>query len=123
MKFYGGLPKKSLRSDQPLLSYLLKTISPLKMAILKFAAKHQWFDTFVPFEPHNKPLIAPQLEYHVMSLNSGSKKLLIGRNNLQRDNPDTFSHTNHAFRRYICSYRREALCLPSVLDGIAGPQY
>ena len=28
-KYHGGLPKKSSRSDQPLPSYLLKTISPL----------------------------------------------------------------------------------------------
>ena len=41
-KFHGGLLKKSSRADQPLLSNLLRTISPSLMPILKFAAKHQW---------------------------------------------------------------------------------
>ena len=41
LKFHGGVPKKSSRSDQLLPSYLLKTISPLLMPILKFAAEHQ----------------------------------------------------------------------------------
>ena len=35
-----GLPSESLSSDKPSSSNLLKTISPLKMAILEFVAKH-----------------------------------------------------------------------------------
>ena len=41
LKFHGGPPKKSSRSDQPLPNNLLNTNSPLLMPILKFAAKHQ----------------------------------------------------------------------------------
>ena len=40
LKFHGVLPKESLRFDQLLPSNLLKTDSPLKVAIIKFVAKH-----------------------------------------------------------------------------------
>ena len=42
-KFHGSLLKKSSRSNQPLSSNLLKTISQLSMPIHRFAAKHGCF--------------------------------------------------------------------------------
>ena len=40
LKIHGGLPNESLISDKSFSSKLLKTISLLKMTILKFVAKH-----------------------------------------------------------------------------------
>ena len=44
IEIYVGLPKESSRPNQPLLSNLLETISPLKMPIIKFAVELQWYD-------------------------------------------------------------------------------